>query len=88
MSDLAESLVGGDIKTKMKPYCTSDTTEEIFDRYAHVYLPNINTWVFGSPNIYLFVIYRLAIIFHFVLGLLYNFIIVKDNNVNNIDEIF
>ena len=54
VSDLAESLVDGDTKTKMKPYCTSDTTEEIFDRYAHVCLPNINTWVFGLP--YLFVI--------------------------------
>ena len=31
VTGLAESLLGDDVKTKMRPYCTSDTNDDLFD---------------------------------------------------------
>ena len=42
VTGVAESLLGDDVKTKMRPYCTSDTTDDIFDRYSVGQLIDMN----------------------------------------------
>ena len=42
VSELAESLLTDDVKTKMRPYCTADTSDEVFGRLSVSQLLDMN----------------------------------------------
>ena len=42
VTGLADTILGDDVKNKMRPYCTADTSDEIFDKHSVSQLLDLN----------------------------------------------